>query len=478
MPIKPGKYIHFKGNEYEVTGTATHSETLEEMVVYRALYGEGGLWVRPAAMWEEIVEHNGRRVKRFTHKDELVATPVSGVNNYSPPAEKIELFLSLFAGREDVVAKRWENAGKGRSGYVPACISEWSPACPKTGGGRMKCGDCPDQNFIRLSTDVMEKHLKGQLTIGVYPMFPDETCRFLAFDFDGKDYRPEELRRDVSAIREICAEKQIGMAVERSRSGKGIHFWVFFSENIPAVTARKFGSSLITYAMDKHHELKFETYDRLIPNQDTMPKGGFGSLIALPLQKSPREKDNSVFIDEHFNAYADQWNYLYNIRKYSHDEIESFIHELSPSGELGALRKTEENEEDEKPWEGRKSAPAITRFDFPEMVNIVCSNMLYIRKDGISNPALNTLKRLAAFRNPEFYKAQALRLSTHKKRRIISCSDETEQYLCLPRGLDEEIGRVLKDSHVKINWADETNTGRGIDVSRRARINNWRLTRF
>jgi len=108
MPIKPGKYIHFKGNEYEVTGTAVHSETLEEMVVYRALYGDGGLWVRPATMWEEIVEHNGRRVKRFTHKDELVATPVSGVNNYSPPAEKIELFLSLFAGREDVVAKRWE----------------------------------------------------------------------------------------------------------------------------------------------------------------------------------------------------------------------------------------------------------------------------------------------------------------------------------------------------------------------------------
>ena len=461
-PIKPGKYIHFKGNEYEVIETAAHSETLEEMVVYRALYGDGGLWVRPAAMWSEIVEHNGRQVKRFTHEDEFASEPVAGLNNYSPPNEKIDLFLSLFAGRDDVFAKRWENTRRGIAGYVPACNNEWRPACPKTGGGRMKCGDCPKQDFIRLSAGAMEKHLTGQLTIGVYPMFSDETCRFLAFDFDGKDYSPEDLRRDVLAIREICVEKQISMAVERSRSGKGIHFWIFFSENIPASTARKFGSSLITHAMSRHHELAFKTYDRLIPGQDTMPGGGFGNLIALPLQKLPREQGNSAFVDENFNAYADQWNYLYNIKKYASAEIENFIRELSPKGELGALRS---DEEDEKPWENKKAAPALTCFDFQETVNIVRSNMLYIRKEGISNQALNALKRLAAFRNPEFYKAQAMRLSTHNKPRIISCSEETEQYLCLPRGLEEEIRNALKACGVKIKWTNETNDGRAIDVS-------------
>ena len=147
--IKPGKYIHFKGNEYEVIGTATHSETLEEMVVYRALYGDGGVWVRPASMWDEVVEYNGRRIKRFTHEDELVAESINDIHKNSTPNEKVELFLSLFTGREDVFAKRWENTKKGISGYVPACNNEWSPACPKTGGNKMKCSDCANQSFVK-----------------------------------------------------------------------------------------------------------------------------------------------------------------------------------------------------------------------------------------------------------------------------------------------------------------------------------------
>jgi len=293
-------------------------------------------------------------------------------------------------------------------------------------------------------------------------MFPDETCRFLAFDFDGKDYNPEDLRRDVSAIYETCAQKGISMAMERSRSGKGIHLWIFFSENIPVSTARKFGSSLVTYAMNEHHELTFKTYDRLIPGQDNMPKGGFGNLIALPLQKQPREQGYSVFVDEEFNVYTDQWNYLYGIRKYALDEVEAFIRQLSPSSELGALRR---DTEDEKPWEGKKAEPTLTKFDFPNTVKVVRANMLFVEKTGISSPALNALKRLAAFRNPEFYKAQAMRLSTFDKPRIISCSDETEQYLCLPRGLEEELRGLLEDNGAYVLFTDKTNRGREIDVT-------------
>jgi superfamily II DNA or RNA helicase len=463
MQIKPGKYIHFKGNQYEVIGMATHSETQEEMVVYRALYGEGGLWVRPVEMWDEMVEHNGRRVKRFTHIDDLVQEPVppTGVHKRSSPSEKLVLFQSLFAGRGDVYAERWENS-KGKSGYSPVCNNLWSPVCPKTGGGKMKCTSCPHKDFAPYEASVIECHLTGKTTVGVYPMFPDETCRFLVFDFDGKgEYKPEDLRRDITVIREVCTEKNISMAVERSRSGKGIHFWIFFSENIPASTARKFGSSLITYAMNKNHRLPFKTYDRMIPLQDTLTKDGLGNLIALPLQKKPRGEGNSVFVDERFNAYADQWNYLHNVKKYALEEIEAFIRQLSPSGELGELRR---DSEDEMPWEGKKKESKLTKFDFPDTVKIVRANMLYIEKAGIASGALNSIKRLAAFRNPEFYKTQAMRMSTHGLPRIISCSDETDQYLCLPRGLEDEVLELFEENGVEIQFTDESNSGRQIKV--------------
>lgn len=463
MTIKPGKYIHFKGKEYEVIGVAAHSETQEEMVVYRALYDEGGLWVRPAEMWSEIVEHNGRLVMRFTHIDDFIPEPdpPTGVHKRSDPAQKLELFLSLFAGRGDAYAERWEK-DNGKNGYSPVCKSLWSPVCPKKGGGKMKCTSCPHKNFAAYEAGVIERHLTGKATVGVYPMFPDETCRFLVFDFDGKgEYKPENLRRDVTVIRETCAEKHISMAVERSRSGMGIHFWIFFTENIPASTARKFGSSLITYSMNKNHRLPFKTYDRMIPLQDTLIEDGLGNLIALPLQKNPRNEGNSVFVDEEFNAYADQWNYLSCVKKYTLEEIEAFIKQLSPTGELGELHR---GSEDEKPWESKKAEPKLTKSNFPDAVRAVRANMLYIEKSQISSPALNALKRLAAFRNPEFYKRQAMRRSTHDLSRIISCSDETEQFLCLPRGLEDDVCKLLGDNGVKIQFRDELNNGRQIDV--------------
>jgi superfamily II DNA or RNA helicase len=481
MFVKPGRYIRFNGEECEVIGTAAHSETLEELVVFRAQRDGGRLWARPAAMWNETVDLGGREARRFTHVDDIapkapvdnieLKAPVddiapkapAGIHKYSAPSEKIKLFMSLFMGRDDVFAKRWENAKKGTAGYAPACNSAWSPQCPKSGGGKMRCGECPSQNFARFGESAAEKHLTGQMTVGAYPMFLDETCRFLAFDFDGKgkDYSPDALRRDVGAIRAACAEKGISMAVERSRSGQGIHFWMFFAENVPASTARKFGSCLITCAMDKNHSLSFKTYDRMIPAQDTLPKGGFGSLIALPLQKAPRAQGNSAFVDESFNAYPDQWSYLYGVKRYTLDETEAFIRQLSPSGELGDLRR---DSEDEKPWEKKRPEPKLARSDFPDAAAIVSANLLHIDKSGFSSAALNALKRLAAFRNPDFYKAQAMRLSTFGKPRIISCSDETERYLSLPRGLADEVREILKGSGAEARFIDKTNGGRSIDV--------------
>jgi len=466
VSVKPGKYIHFEGNEYEVSCIATHNETFEKMVVYHAPNNQAELWVCPVTTWFETIEVNGRKTKRFTHKDELeqlALEPPAGVYKRSDPADKVSLFMSLFTGRIDVYAKRWESAKNGRAGYVPDCYSAWTPLCPKSNGERVKCGGCPKQRFIPFDIHAVEKHLTGKLTVGVYPMLPDETCRFLAFDFDAKEYSSDDSRRDVTAIREVCSEQDIHMAVERSRSGKGIHFWIFFAESIPVSVARKFGSSLITHAMSKHHELSFKTYDRLIPSQDSLPKGGFGNLVALPLQKNPRKQGNSAFVDDNFNAYADQWSYLYHVKKYTLEEVEHFIRQLSPVGELGELHQVSDSE-DEKPWEGKKPVAKLQKHDFPDRVKIVHANMLYVEKAGILSPALNSLKRLAAFSNPEFYKAQAMRLSTHDKPRIISCSMETEQYMCLPRGLDSEVHKILQEHEVEVTQINETNKGRTINV--------------
>jgi superfamily II DNA or RNA helicase len=477
--IEPGRYQHFKGNEYEVVAAATHSETEEEMVVYRAIAGDGRLWVRPASMWSEQVENNGLLVTRFTpiakatSANEAIApepaktapaAPLAlplrerGIHKASPPADKVKLFLSLFAGREDVFAERWENLNKGTAGYSPHCHDK--KRCLKP-GHKLKCGECPRQNFVPYDASAIEKHLLGLQTYGVYPLLPDESCRFLAFDFDGKDYSPDELLHAVGAIREVCVEKGLSLAVERSRSGQGVHFWIFFTENIPASVARRFGSSLVTYAMKKHN-LPFKTYDRMIPAQDTLPKGGFGNLIALPLQKQLRPLGNTEFVDADFQVYPDQWAYLDSLHKYTPEEIDWFTRQLAPTGELGELRQ---DAEEEKPWEVKKSSPKLTRADLPATIATVRANMFYLEKAGLSLSALNTLKRLAAFHNPKFYEKQALRLSTHEIPRIISCSEETTQYLCLPRGLASEATEFLANLGVKVDSRDETNPGRTIDVS-------------
>ena len=192
-----------------------------------------------------------------------------------------------------------------------------------------------------------------------------------------------------------------------------------------------------------------------------MPKGGFGNLIALPLQKAARENNNSVFIDEDFQPHPDQWAFLFSIRKLMDDCIETLIAKLCKGNELGTLK--EDLEEKTKPWETSKVI--LQNKDFPETIEIVKANMLFIPKAGISQKALNRIKRLAAFKNPEFYKAQAMRLSTFNKPRIISCADETEDYLCLPRGCENDLIDLLKEINVKTDWVFKTNSGRQIDVT-------------
>ena len=201
--------------------------------------------------------------------------------------------------------------------------------------------------------------MRGNFVAGVYPLRLDETCHFLAIDFDKDGWQ-----QDVSTLRDVCTAFAVPIGIERSRSSHGAHAWFFFASPITANLARKFGSALLTYAMSERHEIKFKSYDRLFPNQDTMPKGGFGNLIALPLQKTARQNGNSVFIDEGFHPYSDQWRFLAEIRRLTEEEIVVLISKLCHGNELGELKQ--DDDESAKPWERVTNRRKLSRDELPE----------------------------------------------------------------------------------------------------------------
>lgn len=380
------------------------------------------------------------------------------VHNLSSPDEKIKLFMSLFHGREDIYAKRWYSVNNDKSGYSPACGNEWdSELCDKR---KYKCNVCPNRKLIPLDEKVIDAHLRGndkfgRDVVGIYPMLNDETCRFLVVDFDDDEYH-----KDALAFYNACRTKNIAAYIERSRSGNGAHMWIFFCENISAALARKLGSGLLTYVMNFRSDLKFSSYDRFFPNQDTMPTGGFGNLIALPLQGLARKSGNSVFVDENFNPIQDQWLYLSQIIKLSEDQVQKAADDLCKHGELGILVR----EDSDKPWETQKEIQ-LGGLDFPSSINIVRANMLYIEKYGLAHTAINHIKRLSAFKNPDFYKSQAMRMPTYDKPRIISTAEESESHIGIPRGCENKLIGLLEKYNVIYNIDDKTNSGQNIKVS-------------
>ena len=382
------------------------------------------------------------------------------------PEEKIHVFRDLFRGREDVYPKLWTSKKTGAKGYSPVCLKEWqSGVCRKP---TVKCSECNHRAFAPVTDSVIRQHLDGQITAGVYPLLEDDTCWFLAVDFD-----KEEWAKDATAFLLTCQTNTIPAYLERSRSGNGGHVWIFFNEPVPAALARQLGEFLITETMEARSELDMKSYDRLFPNQDILPRGGFGNLIALPLQKVPRGAGNSVFVDESLAPIPDQWSLLANVSRISFLELTQFLKEnIKIKGLLG-IRKSQIDEET-APWENQSLSERIFKkltCALPDLITVVMANQLYIKKDGLPSQLITRIKRLASFQNPEFFKKQSMRFSTAKTPRVICCAYEIDSFVAIPRGCLDDLSKLLSINEINIVIDDKRVSGEPTDFAFHGELN-------
>jgi superfamily II DNA or RNA helicase len=382
-------------------------------------------------------------------------------------AEKVALFRSLFRGRNDVFAKRWVNARTNRAGYAPACANEWvRGVCEKP---RIKCAECPNQAFLPMSDQVVLDHLRGRDVIGVYPLLEDDTCWFLAADFDAESWAD-----DVAAFVETSRSVGLPAAVERSRSGNGAHVWFFFAAPVAASTARRMGCHLITETMSRRHQLAMASYDRFFPSQDTLPRGGFGNLIALPLQQEARQRGNTVFLDERLAPHADQWAHLASLSRIAPATVDAIAQDAVARGQVIGLRIASTGEEDdETPWAAlpsRRRPACRIEEPFPSEIRAVLAQRTFVEKARVPSALLNQIKRLAAFQNPEFYKRQKMRLSTALTPRVVACAEEHSRHVALPRGCAGDLNDLLVEHGVALRLDDQRVLGKPLKAPFQGRL--------
>jgi superfamily II DNA or RNA helicase/very-short-patch-repair endonuclease len=388
--------------------------------------------------------------------------PDAVVNHYSTAEAKIALFRSLFRGRDDIYARRFVSNKTGKAGFAPACHNEWIRGiCEKP---RIKCTACFHQQFVPVSDEAVRRHLAGQdddgqeFVMGVYPMLRDETCYLLALDFDKANW-PAHARSFV----ETCRDLNIHAVLERSRFGRSGRIWFFFAQAIPATIARKLGFHALTETTQRCPEIGLDSYDHFFPNQDTLPHLGFGSVLALPLQKRPRRAENSVFLDDNLVPFEDQWAFMSRIARIDRSEVERLVRAAESKGRI--LGTTSVLGTDLDHANGPTMSPSrrpkeLTYGPLPRSVDVTLGNEVLIQKDDLSPPLLDHLIRLAAFQNPEFEKSQAMRVPAYDKPRIVTCARDYPHHIGLPRGCLVEVVQLLSELKVTPIIRDERFAGR------------------
>ena len=378
--------------------------------------------------------------------------------------QKLTIFRRLFRGREDVYPVRWASKKTGVSGYMPECSNKFVPGVCDI--EHVRCHACAHRTYRPVTDHAILTHLKGQHVMGVYPLLPDDTCWFLAIDFDKDRWQP-----DIAAVRNTCRTLDVPVYIERSRSGNGGHLWFFFSEAVPAHMARKMGSYLLTETMSRYPGLSFASYDRLFPNQDTMPKGGFGNLIALPLQGASRSKGNSVFVDDHFVAYPgdEQWSLLSRAVRLTPDRVAPIANQAMRNGRvLNAEPVPSPDDEAKSPWTRSPSGkPKRIQLSgpLPSQISGVLAQRLFVERADLPPALINRLRRLAAFQNPEFYKRQAARRPIAGTPRIIYLAEDTEHHVALPRGCAADLAELAHEAGIPLAIDDKRHIGSPLSVT-------------
>lgn len=379
---------------------------------------------------------------------------INSSEDISSREDSVKIFMNYFKGRNDVypylsIDKNNPNIKY----YIPACTNEWkNGVCNKTMG--KKCKTCQYRENKPISKETIYKHMYGNYPIGIYPLLENDTCFFLSLDFDDKDSK-KDIKSDVLAFASVCDKYEVPIAIERSRSGNGIHIWMFFDTNIKAITARKLGSLLLSKTMEISN-ISISSFDRMFPNQDTLPKGGYGNLIALPFQNEPSKYGNTLFIDRNFILIKNQMQYLSSIHKLTEIEVFEKIKQLS--------NETIDISHEIIDMQNEVKVKSKNNIDYPKSIKVILKDMVYIDKANLDGVVKNSFRRLATFANPEFYKKQKLRMSVYNVPMVIDCSKEDEKYLKLPRGTYNYLESLCNVNNIEIISKDERFVGNKIEV--------------
>ena len=396
----------------------------------------------------------GARIKKFDVTDKIAS----------------DFFMMFCRGRKDLYDLRYTNPKTGKNGYYTQCFNRWDRGCHIQKKDGVRCKDCELRAYKPVTLPLIKAHMNGtdpngNDVVAIYPMLENNLCQLLVFDFDNhakgaeqEDYAniDDRWKEEINALRRICKNLDVDAVVERSRSGRGAHLWIFFKEMIPARLARKFGFALLEKGAESVNLKSFKYYDRMIPTQDALPEGGLGNVIALPLQGMALKFGNSAFVDENWNAYEDQLKVLAGTRRLTRQEIEDYLSLWYSTG------FTSEDNGTDAPWDKNSE---IEAGSVKGVVRIVLADRIYIDSSGMSNKTKRQLRRMATFSNKQYFQNQAMDMPNYDESRFIYLGSDEGKYIVLPRGLREDIQKKFDNAGIRYKIEDKRTQGRELNIS-------------